>query len=345
MDARNHITRSFAAFVSGAFLVVSAALTSDVYADGVTGTLSGTGAGATVQTDSGGHWAGLITLSVDGGGSVITYCIDLNTSTSSGVHYSEADWTEGYVPNLGLVTWVLRHGYPTVSTDELRAAINVTREPDLASLSANDAAAGTQAAVWHFTDSSNLAGSNPEGLVAVYDYLVANASSVSEPAPSLTIDPATLTGVIGERIGPFTVTTSAASVELSATGGTITDQFGTPITTVLAGGTFYVTIDEVGSVVVTATAQATLSSGRVFVTTAASPKQKLITASTTKAVTTASVEVSAEEEQEEVTTTSEAGSESPIPGAGATTTTTAATGLGLLLMGSAVVLATRRRQI
>lgn len=346
MGARNQITRSLAAFVSGAFLVASGALFSDAHADGVTGTMSGTGSGATISTNSGSHWAGLIYLAVDGGGSVTTYCIDLNTMTSGGVPYSEADWSEGTVPNLGMVTWVLRHGYPTVSTDTLLAAINLTREPDLASLSVNDAAAGTQAAVWHFTDSSSLTGSNPDGVVAVYEYLVGNAVALSEPAPSIEIDPALLDGIVGERIGPFTVTTSASSVELTGTGGTITDVAGNPLTTVASGGTFYVTLDSEGTAEVTASATAALSSGRVFVTTAGSPKQKLITASTTRAVTTASVEVTAGFEEEEATTTTlDSGAQGPIPDTGATTTATLTLGAGMLLMGGAVVMTARRRRI
>jgi TQXA domain-containing protein/LPXTG-motif cell wall-anchored protein len=310
--------------------------------------MSGTGSGAAIQTDSGALWAGLIYLAVDGGGSVTTYCIDLNTATSGGVPYTEADWSEGTVPNLGLVTWVLRHGYPTVSTGSLLATINLTREPDLGSLSANAAAAGTQAAVWHFTDNSNLTGSNPDGIVAVYEYLVGNAVALSEPAPSIEILPAVLDGIVGERIGPFTLTTSAPSVDLTGTGGAITDSAGNPLTAVMSGGTFYVTLDAEGTAEVTASATAALSSGRVFVTTAGSPKQKLITASTTTAVTTASVVVTAafeEEEEEATTTTLDSGAQGPIPDTGTTTTATLALGAGMLLMGGAVVMTARRRRI
>lgn len=340
MDARTNFTRSLSVFISGVALVIAGFLVGDARADGVTGTISDTSAGRTIQTNSGSHWAGLINLAIDGGGSVITYCIDLGTQTWPGVTYTEADWSEGSVPNLGTVTWVLRHGYPTVSTDNLLAAINLTLEPDLATLSADDAAAGTQAAVWHFTDSSNLAGSNTAGVVAVYEYLITNATSAGEPAPTLTIDPVSKAGTVGQLIGPFVVTTSAATVGLTVTGATITDAVGTPLSSVAAGGSFYIKLDVEGSATVTATATATLSSGRVFITTETSPRQKLITASTTRAITTATAEAVASIDKP-VTSVTEVESEAPVTGSASNAFL--ATGACLMALGVITIIATRRR--
>jgi len=391
------IRRPLGVFAVGATLAVGGILLGTADADGVTGSVSGTGSGMDVAMSGGSYWAGLINLAVDGGGSIQTYCIDLNTNTQVGVEYEESSWSEGNVPNLGKVAWVLKNGYPTKSTSDLLTAINLTLEPDLGSLSANEAAAGTQAAVWWFSDGASLAAGNPAAVQAVYDYLVANAVALSEPAPTLSIDPLSLSGGVGEMIGPFTVTTSAASVALTATGGTITDDLGNPLASVGDGGTFYVTLAAEGSVTITGEASATLYSGRVFITTAESAKQKLIAATSSPANTTFSVTAQASEATttsevtttseatttsevtttseatttSEVTTTSEATSTSEsdsqgpsstgesdsrsndpdgddddqIPAAGATTTATAMIAMGLMLMGYATLLASRRRVV
>ena len=314
-------------FVAGVALALGGLMFNTAAADGASGTLSGLGAGQEINTGGSTHWAGLIHLTLDGGGTLDTYCIDLGTSTTTGVHYSEGPWSEANVSNLGMVTWVLGHGYPNVSTSALATSSGA------GSLTSNQAAAATQAAVWHFSDSKDLDPASDASILAVYNYLVTNAVSVSEPPATLTVTPAALQGTVGDRIGPFTVTTSAATVTLTATGGTITDAVGTPLMTVSNGDTFYVTMAAAGSVTVTAEATATLSSGRVFLTTATSPKQKLITASTTSAMT--SVEVSATSNEatttteeatttttEAVTTTTEVGSEGPTTTTQAVTTTT-----------------------
>lgn len=365
MNARTRISRSLAVFVTGAALATAGAIFNTANADGASGTFSSLGDGMNVNTNTGQKPAYVLNLSLDGGGTLKMFCIDLNTTTQYGVHYNEATWEEGNVPNLGKVTWVLGHGYPTVTAAALLDAINATIEPDLISLSDSEAAAGTQAAVWHFTDSSNLTGSNPAAVLAVYTYLVTNAVSVSEPAPSLTILPASLSGPVGERIGPFTVDTSAASVALSATGGLITDAVGNPLATVGDGGTFYITIAAEGSVTISGTATAMLGSGRVFTTTANSPKQKLIAARATTAQVVASVEAQAttttttepvpttdpstsssvEVEPPVVSTTTIVGSEGQLPSSGRSSTSLMAIALGMTMMGGATLMAVRRRSI
>ncbi len=309
---RTRLTRPLAVFATGAVLAIAGAVFGTAGADGVTGTVSGGGSGETIRESDGSyHWAGIINLAVDGGGSIRMYCIDLHTSTQEGVDYTEASWIEGYVPNLALVTWVLNHGYPTVSAASLMTAINETLSPDLSSLSSDQAAAGTQAAVWYFTDGFDLHSSNSREVEAVADYLIDHAVPMSEPMPTLSILPLTLSGTVGERIGPFTVTTSASSVTLSATGAFITDAVGNPLTTVGPGGTFYVTLTSEGSVTVTAETTAVLHSGRVFVTTAPTPKQKLIAASSVNAVASFTVDVDATVATTEAPTTEAPTTEAP----------------------------------
>ncbi len=369
MNARSRLTRSLAVFATGAAIATAGAIFGTANADGVSGVFkTPLGPGLTVHTNTGDKPAYILNLDLDGSSDILqTYCIDIHTSTWDGVAYTEATWAEGSVANLGKVTWVLNHGYPAITAAALLTAVN-DYGPDLAGLTQNQAAAATQAAVWHFSDGSNLENPNLPEVVAVYNYLTLSAVATSEPAPSLSILPATLSGPVGERIGPFTVTTSAASVALSATGGIITDAVGTLLATVGNGGTFYITMAGEGSVTISATATATLSSGRVFITTADSPRQKLIaaksmtaesvvtveaqattttttqppattTTTTQPVVTTTSVAV----EPPVVTTTSVVASEAVLPATGRTTASLLAMALGMAMMGGATLMVTRRR--
>ena len=303
MNGTMRQVRWLSLFAAGAALALAGVI-GTAAAEGVSGTLSSTGHGQQIAVDGGQQaWAGLLHLSVDGGGGVETYCIDLGTSTSMGVHYQEGSWSDANVTNLGKVTWVLRHGYPNVSPTSLATAAG------LGGLTADQAAAATQAAIWHFSDGTSLDVGNSAAIVATYQYLVNNATATAEPGATLSVTPAALSGTVGELIGPFTVHTSATMVQLTASGGVISDGAGNVLTTAIDGDTFYLTIATPGSVTVEATASATLSSGRVFMTTHSSPKQKLIVAASTVSTANATASVSAADTTtttEAVTTTTEA---------------------------------------
>jgi TQXA domain-containing protein len=283
---RDRRTRLLALMAVAVSLFVAGFARGSATASGVSGTISAVGSGGTVSINGGtSAWAGLIRLDVDSGPDLETYCIDLHTPTSIGVHYNEGTWSEANVTNLGKVTWVLRHGYPAVSLGVLQSTYG------LGSLTAAQAASATQAAVWHFSDGASLDASNAPNVVALYQALVATATSDPEPSATLGVTPNHLAGTVGSLIGPFTVSTTGGTVAVDATVGTITDADGNPIATVGDGDSFWVVLDQVGTTTIHASTSAVISSGRVFLTTAGSAKQKLITANTT--TTYADVEVTA----------------------------------------------------
>lgn len=258
------------------------------HADGATGSITGTSAGQAITVDGNSEWAGIINLTADGGGVVPVYCIDLYTGTTVGVQYAEGTWSDANVSNLAAVTAVLRHGYPN------ETPTNLAVEAGLTDATASQAAAATQAAIWHFSDGVNLDPTNDPVIVAIYDMLVATAGSASEPSPTLTISPDTANGTIGGLIGPFTVHTNAATVNLSVADAQIVNAAGEPITTAVDGDDFYVKAGTIGEFVISADATVTVRSGRVFLTTNPSPKQKLITAASSQVSASASVTATAE---------------------------------------------------
>ncbi|HEX2782994.1 MAG TPA: thioester domain-containing protein [Ilumatobacteraceae bacterium] len=91
-----------------------------------------------------------MTLNTAGGDVLLTYCIDLNTHTNVGVTYDEGSWTQANVPDIAKVTAVLQASYPVRTLAEVRQASGI------ATLTEQDAIAGTQATIWHFTDLINL---------------------------------------------------------------------------------------------------------------------------------------------------------------------------------------------
>lgn len=211
----------------------------------------------------------LFDLKVDG--KVLkAYCIQLTVSTSSPVDYTEGDFSA--VQDHASVLWAMLHGYPNVDTSTLGSAAGVS------DLSTKDAITGTQSAIWHFSDGVTISGLSTKAQ-AVYDYLTGskNTGTAAQPAPSLSLSPATATGVVGDRVGPFTLTTSGSGkAALTATGGaTITDADGKVISQAKDGDEIYLTLATNGSSTLTASATTTVEAGRAFL---AKGKQTLILA-------------------------------------------------------------------
>jgi len=66
--------------------------------------------------------AGVFEMTVDGGGKLKTYCIDIHTPTQSQAKYLETPWDQtslGSNKNAGKIRWILEHSYPKV--DDLAA--------------------------------------------------------------------------------------------------------------------------------------------------------------------------------------------------------------------------------
>ncbi|MFC4224402.1 thioester domain-containing protein [Lysinibacter cavernae] len=229
-----------------------------------------------------------------------TYCIEGNIPIGVAKPYGESGWSSvpynSFIPNAGKVLWVLGHGYPNLTGAQLAAASGIAGVTDL------DAITATQFAIWNLTDPSIAGGrlfpspaTVPQDLVTyprstiiqnLMVWMLNNAvDGATEPTPSLTVTPSSLTAPLSGHAGPFTVHTTASTGASITSTVAIVDATGQPITgPVLNGGQFYLDasglqVGETVSASATATS-ATISVGRVFVPTdPASRWQGLIVAS------------------------------------------------------------------
>ena len=238
--------------------------------------------------------AALITLTTADADSLLTYCIDLNTHTSVGVTYDEGSWTQANVPDIAKVTAILQASYPVRTVGQLRQSSGI------AALTEQEAIAGTQAAIWHFTDLVNLdrtvaAQDVNSNIGKLYDYLLGVAANpVAEPVPALSITPSSTTGTVATMIGPFTlhvVPASAVAAVTNDAGVGFTDGSGNALVPTADGDQFWITPTTEGSFNISATAEVAVPTGRVFLHAATGPDpeahQKLVLAKSDAVTTTA----------------------------------------------------------
>ena len=194
------------------------------------------------------------------------YCIDLYHDTHAGVKYSETDWNKSTLsgnPNAGKIQWILNNSYPDLTVSQVESATGIQ------GLNDDSAAAATQAAIWHFSDNVTATPSG-KAAQALTDWLEQNATTTSEPAPSLQLSPSSVAGKSGEKIGPVTVTTSANSVnlQLSAPSGvSVVDAKGQPATTAVNGEQLFFDVPagaDAASAQLTASTTTTVPVGRAF---------------------------------------------------------------------------------
>jgi TQXA domain-containing protein len=298
-----------------------------------------------------------ITLKIDQNEPVTAYCIDLGNPLTDKEPYKEASWQSSNVNSLANIQWIINNSFPQLKAPDVARAAGV----DISSISAADVEhlvyAGTQTAIWGYSDGAKLAnwdskvnGLPSEAMYAkiakVREYLTtgASGSKATEPPATLSIDPATKTAAIGGKAGPFTVHSGSAEVTLTATGGKIVDKDGKPVTKLGNGGTFWATSDNGGKVTVTAAATGEVPSGRVFVAdkTNGQAHQKIILAGVAKTQLTATAEATFTAAPS-ASSSSSAGS---LPVTGASVTTAIGTGLVLVLAGGALAMvAVRRRKV
>ncbi|GGM17474.1 thioester domain-containing protein [Dactylosporangium sucinum] len=217
---------------------------------------------------------------------VLAYCIDYKHDIKD-PKYVEGSWApnKNGTPTpaeLSQVQWVLTHSYPVLGVDAVIAAAKATKPADTSDeLLTKLVYAGTQSAIWTLTDGDayqlrdsndgfnttpNAAADQYGLIVAINDYLVnASKSPAEEPQPKLVINPATLSGEAGKKIGPFTVESGGGLATLTATGGSLVDADGKPVTELSNGGKFYVVADAPGEVTVNAKGSGSVPIGRVFV--------------------------------------------------------------------------------
>jgi TQXA domain-containing protein/LPXTG-motif cell wall-anchored protein len=224
--------------------------------------------------------AGLFQMSVAGYGTISTYCIDLHDATRPDAQYQEVPWDSsslGPNPNSGKIEWILHHSYPQV-TDLQQLAQEAGSGP----LTPQLAAAGTQVAIWRYSDNADVTADN-DAAERLADHLTQAAQTTAEPKASLSLTPPALSGKAGTKIGPVTVHTDApsAQVHLSAQsadsgvisaqsaspGVTVVDKSGKPVSSVADGAQLYLNVPAgtpAGSTTLNVQATTAVPVGRVF---------------------------------------------------------------------------------
>jgi TQXA domain-containing protein/LPXTG-motif cell wall-anchored protein len=238
------------------------------------------------------HQTSLIPLKIKDAGettNVVAFCVDLPTPLADDDGLKEEPWGTRPNPNSQFpenaphILWILHNTYPTLDMNAFQAKWGKQYDRE-------EAIAATQAAIWHFSEKvSDLDKSHPQNdddVVALYDEIVKQGKAnkiEKQPDPTLVIEPESLSGEAGKKIGPFKVTTTAEKIELTAKlpkGVTLTNAQGEPLAAeqkddkVLAkaggqlGSEFYVNVaagTPKGDVSIDVKAEAVIATGRLFV--------------------------------------------------------------------------------
>ncbi|WP_369246678.1 LAETG motif-containing sortase-dependent surface protein [Streptomyces sp. R41] len=225
--------------------------------------------------------AGLFEMSVDNGGMLQTYCIDIHNPTQRDAKYQETSWSGTSLSgnkDAGKIRWMLQNSYPQVN--DLAA---LAEKAGAAGLTEKDAAAGTQVAIWRYSDGADVDAVDPQA-EKLADYLQKSARNLAEPKASLALDPAAVSGHAGEKLGPVTVHTNADSVtvtppsDATAGGVKIVDKDGKAITSAADGSRLYFDVPKDtadGSASLTVQASTTVPVGRAFTSETRSQTQIL----------------------------------------------------------------------
>ncbi len=239
--------------------------------------------------------AGLFEMTVDDGGTLQTYCIDIHNPTQKDAKYQETPWSGTSLngnADAGKINWILQNSYPQVN--DLAA---LAKKADAGSLTEREAAAGTQVAIWRYSDKADVDASSPAA-EKLADYLQKSAQNLAEPKASLTLEPSAVSGHPGEKLGPVTVRTNAGQVtvtppaDAAASGVKIVDKDGKPVTTAGNGSQLFFDVPQGamdGTAALTVQASTTVPVGRAFASETRSQTQILAgsSESTVSAVATA----------------------------------------------------------
>lgn len=188
------------------------------------------------------HQTSLIPLKIKDAGettNVVAFCVELPTPLADDDGLKEVPWDDhpngksDFKKNAKHILWILHNTYPKLDMNAFQSKWGKQYDKE-------EAIAATQAAIWHFSDRAEIDKKHPqndEDVISLYDEIVKQGAAneiIEQPKPTLEIKPESLSGTAGQKIGPFTVTTTATSIELTAklpTGVTITDANGTPLPT------------------------------------------------------------------------------------------------------------------
>ncbi|CAL9422731.1 hypothetical protein SUDANB106_01905 [Streptomyces sp. enrichment culture] len=219
--------------------------------------------------------AGLFEMKVDGGGVLKTYCIDIKNPTQDKARYQEVSWAESSLHSngdAGKILWILKNSYPQVDDFAALAKAVETKTGQKIQLDAKTAAAGTQVAIWRFSDKANVEAVD-KNAEALADYLQESAQNLDEPKASLTLEPPAVSGKAGEKLGPVTVHTNAQSAtvvpsaEAEASGVKVVDKEGNVVTSAKEGDQLFFDVPKGaadGSASLTLEANTEVSVGRAF---------------------------------------------------------------------------------
>ncbi|MGV9415971.1 Cys-Gln thioester bond-forming surface protein [Streptomyces sp. NPDC003674] len=252
---------------------------------GATATIGGlkTYGQAVIHEDGGDQQvsAGLFEMSVDGGGTLQTYCVDIHNPTQRDARYQETPWSGtslGVNKDAGRIRWILQNSYPQVND-----LATLAQRAGVRGLSEQDAAAGTQVAIWRYSDGAKVDAVDPQA-EKLADYLEKSARDSAEPQASLTLDPPAVSGRPGDLLGPVTVHTNARGVTVSPSAGAgaggvrIIDRTGKVITSAKDGSQLFFDVPEGaadGSAQLTVQASTTVPVGRAFASESRSQTQIL----------------------------------------------------------------------
>ncbi|RBM19384.1 TQXA domain protein [Prauserella sp. PE36] len=290
MHKRSAFTRAGAALAGASAAVMLSA--PPAAADDVTAWLHEPAHTSGYAVNIGGGTVGttLFGLKVDDGSLLKVYCVEIDVKIDPSRSLSEKPWDEfpnGESPfheNRDKLNWVLQNSYPALPTGDIENALAERGVEFDNGLSKREAITATQAAVWHYSDGKDLDLENPlksddEGaehdVAALYEYLTgeANVGIGDQPTPTLDITPDVSTGSAGERLGPFTVSTTGEITEVNSElpeGVTLTDAEGNELAAgAIADGTeFYVDVpadapEGAANIELKGTAQ--VATGRLFV--------------------------------------------------------------------------------
>ncbi|WP_069811358.1 Cys-Gln thioester bond-forming surface protein [Streptomyces sp. TP-A0874] len=213
---------------------------------------------------------GLFELTVDGGGSLLTYCIDIKNPTQQRAKYNERSWAETSLHDnndAGKINWILQNSYPQVN--DLAA---LAQKAGSGALTEKTAAAGTQVAIWRFSDHADVEAVDPAA-EKLADYLEQSAENLDEPGASLHLDPPAVSGKAGDLLGPIKVATNAGSVTVAPAadaadaGIKIVDADGKPVTNASNGAELFFQVPagaEPGSASAVVKASTKVEIGRAF---------------------------------------------------------------------------------
>ncbi|WP_307840087.1 Cys-Gln thioester bond-forming surface protein [Streptomyces sp. G44] len=244
--------------------------------------------------------AGLFEMSVDGGGTLQTYCVDVHSPTQKDAKYQETPWSGTSLNgnrDAGRIRWILQHSYPQVN--DLAA---LAKKAGATSLTEQTAAAGTQVAIWRYSDEAQVDAVDPQA-EKLADYLYKSARAGGEPKASLTLEPSAVSGRPGERLGPVTVRTDAEAVTVTppadtvASGVRVVGKDGKQVKSAGDGSRLYFDVPKDapdGSAALSVQASTTVPVGRAFTSDARSQTQILAGSSESTVSATATADWAAQ---------------------------------------------------